>query len=103
MAGLHAGITLWYRWPMLTAACMKGGACSDPELSRMLSEKAGAVMKGTFDAQMETLRLMGEAATGRLKADDFARAATQIASAGMQPAFRTVRANSRRLSRPKKR
>jgi hypothetical protein len=101
MAGLHTGITLWYRWPMLAAACMKGGSCSDPELSRMVSEKTGALMKGAFDAQREALRLMGEAATGRLKADEFAGAATQIAAAGMRPAFRTVRANSRRLSRRK--
>lgn len=101
LASLHAGITLWHRWPMVAAACMQGGSSKDPEMSRMVSEKTTAMMKGVFDAQSEMLRLMTDAATGKLGPGDMAQFGTRIASAGMEPAFRTVRANSRRLSRRK--
>ena len=100
LAGMHTAITLWYRWPMIAAAyTAKGEAQHGPEMARMVSEKATAMIEGVFDAQKEMLRLAGAAASGRLDLADFASAPASIAEAGLRPAFRRVRANSRRLSR----
>jgi hypothetical protein len=94
LASLHAGITLWYRLPMLAA---RGG--SDPEIARMVSEKTAAMFEGALDAQVEAMRLAGAAVTGKLQLGDIVGAPAAIAEAGLRPAFRRVRANSRRLRR----
>lgn len=98
MAGLHTYMTLWYRLPMFAAACGSAGK-SQPEFGRMVSEKTSAMIEGAWDAQREAMRFMGDAAAGRLQASDLADAAANIAAAGLRPAFRTVKANSRRLQR----
>jgi len=98
LASLHTGITRWYRLPMLAAAFASSGK-QQPEMGRMVSEKAAALVEGAFDAQIEVMRLAGAAATGRLQLDDLAGAPTSIAAAAMRPAIRRVRANSRRLHR----
>jgi len=100
LASMHTGITLWYRWPMVAAACASTGeARNAPEMARMVSEKTSAMVEGVLDAQKEMFRLASAAATGRLDFADFAEAPAAIAEAGLRPAFRAVKANSRRLSR----
>ena len=100
LASMHTGITLWYRWPMLAAACAATGeARNTPEMARMVSEKTTAMVEGMLDAQKEMFRLAGAAATGRLNLADLAEAPAAITEAGLRPAFRRVKANSRRLSR----
>jgi hypothetical protein len=98
MAGFHAGVTMWYRLPMMAAAFVTTGK-SDDEMTRMVSEKFTAVIEGAFDAQLETMKFVAAAVTGRLELDDFAGAPVTIATAGLRPAFRAVKANSRRLHR----
>ena len=98
MAGFHTGVTLWYRLPMMAAAFASSGK-SDNEMTRMVSEKFAAVMEGALDAQLETMKFAAAAVTGRLKLDDIAGAPVTIAAAGLRPAFRAVKANSRRLHR----
>ena len=98
LAGLHTGVTLWYRLPMF-AACLASSGRTQPEMGRMISEKTAAMIEGVFDAQIETMRIAGAAATGRLEFADLAGAPAHIAAAGLRPAFRRVKANSRRLQR----
>ena len=100
LAGMHSAITLWYRLPMLAMACTPHGSSRHgPEVSRMVSEKTSAAVEGLFDAQKEMMRLTAAAMTGRLDFTAMSDAAVSVAAAGMRPTFRTVKANSRRLSR----
>jgi hypothetical protein len=100
LAALHAGVTLWYRWPLVAAAAARG-TIGDPETIRMVGEKTGAMLEGATRANLECLRIAGEAATGRLDPAAMLAAPVRIASAGLQPAFKRVRANARRLNRRK--
>ena len=95
---MHSAVTLWYRLPMMATAFATGDH-SGTEMTRMVSEKFAAMFEGALDAQVETMRLIGAAATGRLQMADMAGAPVSIAAAGLRPAMRTVKANSRRLSR----
>ena len=65
----------------------------------MINEKAAALIEGAIDAQVEAMRIAATAATGRMLPADLAAAPLMIAAAGLRPAFRRVRANSRRLRR----
>ena len=99
IAGIHSGLTLWRRLPMLAAACTpQGNARHENELSQMVSEKTSAFLDGILDGQREIVRLTVEAIIGRLAFEDMPHVAASVAAAGLQPAFRTVKANSRRLS-----
>jgi hypothetical protein len=98
LAGFHTAMTLWYRLPMLAGSYGVAGA-GQPEFGRMISEKAAAAIEGAWDAHVEVMRLTGDAMTGRMQFHDVAGAAAQIAAAGLRPAFRRVKANSRRLRR----
>ena len=98
LASMHAGTTMFYRWPMLAAACAEPGK-PNAEMSRMVNEKTAAFIQGAFAAQREAMRLTGAAMTGQLDVTDLTHAAASITDAGLRPAFRTVKANSRRLSR----
>ena len=98
LAGMHTFMTLWYRLPMFAASYASNGK-SGPEFDRMVSEKAAAMVEGAWDAQIEALRIAGGVATGRLAFSDLAGAPADIASAGLRPAFRCVKANSQRLHR----
>lgn len=98
LAGIHTAMTLWYRLPMFAASHGAAGA-GQPEFGRMVSEKAAAAVEGAWDAHVEAMRLTRDAMTGRMQFQDLAGAAAQIAAAGLRPAFRRVKANSRRLRR----
>jgi hypothetical protein len=98
MAGLHSAVTLWYRLPMMATAFATGNH-SGSEMTRMVSEKFAAAFEGALDAQVETMRLVNAAATGRLQMADMAGAPVSIAAAGLRPAMRRVKANSLRLHR----
>jgi hypothetical protein len=65
----------------------------------MVAEKTAAMVEGAFAAQMEIVKLTGAAMTGSLRVQDIPHIPAAVASAGLRSAFRTVRANSRRLSR----
>jgi hypothetical protein len=99
-AGLDTAVTLWHRLPMLASAYGAQSEWSDtPELNRMVTEKTAAMVEGAFAAQMEIVKLAGAAMTGSLKVQDIQHMPAAIAAAGLRSAFRTVKANSRRLSR----
>lgn len=99
-AGAATAMTLWYRLPMFAFASLTSFAQRQAEATRMIDEKAAALVEGTLMAGMEMVRLAGAAATGRMRPDQLATAPIAIAAAGLKPAFRTVRANARRLNRP---
>ena len=67
------------------------------ELNRMVSEKAAAATAGIIAGQTEAVRIATSALAGKMTP----HAATAIAAAALKPAFRTVKANAKRL--PKKR
>ena len=90
---IDTGITLWWRWPILMAAGMPSKDTA--ELHRMVSEKARAVTRGLLAAQTEAMRITVAALNGEATLD----APGAIAAAALRPAFRTVRANARRLGR----
>jgi hypothetical protein len=100
-AGLHAGITLSYRLPMLFAASLtaQGKKRHARELNRMVSEKAAAMAEGAFAAQKETLRLVRAGLRPRSGFAALAQAPVTIADTALRPAMRKVKANSRRLSK----
>lgn len=98
LAGMHSFITLWHRLPAIAASYATAGR-TQPEYGLMIAEKTAALLEGTWDAQVEAMRIAGEAATGRLAFADMAAAPARIAAAGLRPAFRRVEANSRRLGR----
>ena len=94
LAALHTGITLWHRWPFLMGL---GGKGRTVELNRMLNEKVDAVAKGMMASHAEAIRISVAAMSG--KCGDPLTASLAIVDAAMRPALRTVRSNSRRLSR----
>ena len=99
-AELHTGLTLWHRLPIVAAAYAAKTKRTDvPELNRMVAEKTAAMVQGAFAAQMEIVKLTGAAMTGSLKVDDIPHTPAAVVAAGLRSAFRTVKANSRRLSR----
>jgi hypothetical protein len=65
LAGLHTGITLWHRLPMVTAPWIRHDN-HQTELNLMVHEKIVAVIDGVLSAQTEALRLFRAAATGKL-------------------------------------
>ncbi len=65
----------------------------------MVSEKLSAYSEGLFAAHRLAIQLMVEATTGRMPFSDYPNAGAEIATAGLRPALRTVKANARRLSR----
>jgi hypothetical protein len=102
-ASLHAGMTLWHRWPILMALWTRGVSPAEAsELNLMVSEKVAAGARGLLDAQTEILRLTSAALLGRLAFDAVPHASIAIAQAGLKPALATVRNNSKRLGRTKR-
>ena len=100
-ASIHAGITLWYRLPVLMAVGTPGADAA--ELTRMVSEKVAAATKGFADAQVELFRLTTAAVTGKLEFDELTGAGTALADAALSPSLLAVKSNSRRLSRKHRR
>jgi hypothetical protein len=99
LAGVATAMTLWHRLPMMVLHALMPTAESRREQDRFIPEKTTAMFEGALQANAEAARLMGAAALGRLSASELAEAPFAIAAAGMQPAFRTVRGNAKRLSR----
>jgi len=98
-AGAATAMTLWYRLPMFAFTSVTSYAQRQAEATRMIDEKSAAVVEGTLMAGMEMVRLAGAMATGRMGAHEWGAAPVSIAAAGLKPAFRTVRANAKRLNR----
>jgi hypothetical protein len=84
---------------MMALSAFAPTAQSRREQDRFIPEKAAAMFEGALQANAEAARLIGDAAMGRLSASELAEAPFAIAAAGMQPAFRTVHANAKRLGR----
>jgi len=98
VAAMHAGITLWYRWPILLAAGAAPPAARDAaELNRMVSEKLAAAAQGMIAGQAEAMRLGFAAMTGRLPAKRIPDASASIAHATLRPGPPSVRTKARRL------
>jgi hypothetical protein len=90
-AAFDASIAMWRRWPLLWSA---GTPSRDSaELNRMVSEKASAAASGMVAAQTETMRIAMRALSGKKTR----HASTAIVAAALKPAFRTVKANAKRL------
>ena len=98
LAGVHTGITLWHRLPMLMYPWI-GHDKHQTELNLMVHEKIAALIDGALTAHAEALRLFVTAATGKLDFVEMPHAPAAIVEASFRPSFRTVKANSRRLSR----
>jgi hypothetical protein len=90
-AALDTSITLWWRWPILLSAGMPSRDAA--ELNRMVSEKVAAAASGMVAAQTETTRIAAKALTDKKTS----YASTAVAAAALKPAFRTVKANAKRL------
>jgi hypothetical protein len=90
-AAIDASITLWWRWPILLSAGLP--TKDKAELSRMVSEKAGAAAAGMIAAQTEMVRITAKSFTGKRTP----HASTTVAAAALRPALRTVKANANRL------
>ena len=93
-AATSTAMTLFHRLPMF-------GMVSTPErrteMTRMVDEKSSAMMEGYLAANVEMFRLFSAAAMGQF--EPLMNAPVTIATAGLQPAFKTVNANARRLNR----
>lgn len=100
LASLHTGITLFYRLPMLAASFGTSGKERHArELNRMVGEKAGAMIDGAFDAQKEMLRLAVNTVKRPFDLAAMTQNSASIVNAALRPAFRRVKANSRRLNK----
>ena len=97
-AGVATTMTLWYRLPMFALTSLMPPAARRAEAMHMVDEKAAAVAEGAFAANMEALRIVGAAMTGRISPRDLGAAPVAIAAAGLRPGYRRVRANARRLN-----
>jgi hypothetical protein len=93
-AATSTAMTLWHRLPMFG---MVSTAERRTEMTRMVDEKSDAMMEGFLAANMEVFRLFSAAAMGQFA--PLFNAHVTIATAGLQPAFKTVNANARRLNR----
>lgn len=101
-AAVHAGVTLWWRWPVLMAASTSEITAREAdELNRMVTEKLAAATTGLIDSQAAMMRLALSAMSGGLGRKAIAQAPTRIVDAATRPALRKVRANARRLTRRK--
>jgi|SRR5947208_1002483 hypothetical protein len=100
-AATSAAITLWHRLPMFGIASPLTAAERKSEMTRMVEEKSAALAEGIFAANLEMVRLIGGVSRGHFA--PLLNAPLTIAHAGLRPAFRTVKANARRLNRRAKR
>lgn len=97
VAATAAAITLAHRLPMLGFATFWSTAERQAEAARMVEEKTAALATGIVNANLEAARVLTAASLGNFAA--LRNAPATIAAAGLRPAYRTVRANARRLSR----
>jgi hypothetical protein len=102
LASLHTGITLFYRLPMLAASFSESGKERRArELNRMVGEKVSAMFDGILDANKEFMRLTADTIMRPFDLAAMMKNSASIVDAALRPAFRRVKANSRRLSRPR--
>jgi hypothetical protein len=101
---LDTSVTLWFRWPILMAACSTHLKTQDAtEIRRMVTEKFFAATQGVMYGQYELSRLALHGMTGRLSSKDLRSGPAAIASAAVRPALRTVKANAGRLRKRRRR
>lgn len=99
LSGAYAAATIWHRLAFMGPfATMPDKDCRD-ETARMVNEKMTAGVEGGMKAAAEAMSLLTAAALGRISPTDLMNAPAAIMNAGLQPAMRTVRANSQRLHR----
>ncbi len=96
MAGVDTAVTLWFRLPILLA---RPSGHSAAEWTRAVAEKTVACHHGALDAAVTGQKALLDMMTGRMAADHLTHAMLDMAEAATAPAFRTVKANARRLSR----
>jgi hypothetical protein len=97
-AAIDAGTTLWFRWPIVLAACSSHLKPQDvTEIRRMTTEKMFAAAQGAMHSQFELSRLALQSMTRKPSSKDVRNGAAAVASAALRPALRTVKANARRL------
>jgi hypothetical protein len=97
-AAVNTSLTLWFRWPILMAACTANLKPQDAtEIRRMVTEKMLAAAQGVMHSQFELSRLALRSMTGRLSSQEIGSATASVASAAARPALRTVKANTGRL------
>jgi len=90
IANMQMSTVLWHRL---------SSPQSEAERSRMITEKVAAASSGVFEAQKASLGLSRDIALGKSPATG---AALELAEAGMKPALKTMKANAKRLSKPRK-
>ena len=100
LASLHTAITLFYRLPMLAASFSASGKERHArELNRMVGEKTGASIDGVFDATEEDFAACRQCILRPFDVAAMTQNTASIVDAALRPAFRRVKANSRRLSK----
>ncbi len=95
-AGADVATTLAFRLPILFSMPTMASAI---EWQRAVGEKMVAAALGAAGAGAATHRLALKAASGRVDADDLANEWLAIADAALEPGYRAVASNARRLSR----
>lgn len=90
IANMQLGTVLWHRL---------ASPQSEAERSRMITEKVAAASSGAFEAQKAALRMSCDLALGKLPATG---TGLEVAEAAMKPALKTMKANAKRLSKPRK-
>lgn len=103
LSGAYTAATLWHRLSLMGAVAAMSDADRHLEATRMLGEKLAAGVEGGLDAGVQTMHIMAGIARGTIGPGDLLNAPSAIMNAGLQPALRRVRANSRRLGRRSRR
>ena len=93
IANMQLSTVLWHRLSSLQ---------SETERSRMMTEKVAAASSGAFEMQKAGLRLSRDIALGKLPATGAACMPSELAEAAVKPALKTLKANAKRLSKPRK-
>ncbi len=90
VANMQMGAVLWRRL---------SSPVSGTEKSRMITEKIAAASSGVFAAQKAALRMSRDITLGKMSRERSANAPAELAAAAVKPALKTLKANSRRLSK----
>lgn len=95
-AGAATLVTLAFRLPILFAA---PSAAMTAEWTRAGTEKMTAGMRGAMAAGLALHSFALRSAGGHVQAEKYAEEWLAVSDAALTPAYRTVAANARRLSR----
>jgi hypothetical protein len=96
-----AALTIAARLPILTAGMMNPTASSMREWNMAVSEKVSAAVEGTFAASMAWQTAMIRCAFRPPTPAGLAQDLMDVTQVALSPARKAVKANARRLSRPK--